>query len=99
VAVSSGTASLDEMLAKIQLAIPAAQVLESSNYASMVHNYWVIYYAGSFTNGNQALAYCAAHGRATRRLCFGRFLSHNAADDYYECYPPAPNSSPKCVRP
>jgi hypothetical protein len=90
---------LDETLAKVRLEIPGAQVLTSSNYASLAPDLWVIYYAGSFTNGNQALTYCAAHGRATSHLCLGRFLSHNAADDYYQCDPPAPNSSPKCVRP
>jgi eukaryotic-like serine/threonine-protein kinase len=99
VSVAAGTARLDETLARIRLEIPAAQVLTSSDYASLGHGFWVIYYAGSFTNGAQALAFCAAHGRPTRHLCLGRYLSHNATDTYYQCYPPATTSSPRCVRP
>ena len=99
VKVSSGVAALDATLAKVRLEIPGAQVLTSSDYASLGTGFWVIYYAGSFTNGNQALAYCAAHGRTTKHLCLGRFLSHNIADKHYQCYPPASNSSPNCDRP
>jgi serine/threonine-protein kinase len=98
VAVTQGTARLDSVLARIQLDIPGAQVLSSSDYASLRPGYWVVYYPGPFSNGTQALAYCAAHGRTTSNLCIGRFLSHNSADYYYRCYPPATNSPPACFR-
>jgi Protein kinase domain len=99
VGFTMGTAHRDETLARIRLEIPGAQVLNSSRYASLRPDYWVIYYVGSFTSGTQALDYCAAHGRTTSNLCIGRFLSHNPADYYYRCYPPPTSSSPACSRP
>jgi Protein kinase domain len=99
VSITDGTARLDEVLARIRLDIPRAKVLNSFDYASLRPGYWVIYYAGSFTTGTQALAYCAAHGRTTSNQCIGRYLSHNPADYYYRCYPPATNSSAACFRP
>jgi serine/threonine protein kinase len=98
VPVSEGTGRLQQKLGKVRLQIPQAQVLQSSQYASLRPGYWVIYYAGSFTNGTHALAYCAAHGRATRNQCIGRYLSHNAADYQYQCYPPASAAAPGCYR-
>jgi hypothetical protein len=56
------------------------QYLNSSDYGSLRGGYWMIYYAGSFTNGRQALAYCGAHGLTTGNQCLGRFVSHNPAD-------------------
>jgi len=98
VAVSQGSARLDRVLARIRIDIPGAQVLNSSDYASLRPDYWVVYYPGPFGNGTQALDFCAAHGRTTSNLCIGRFLSHDAADYYYRCYPPATNSPPACFR-
>jgi eukaryotic-like serine/threonine-protein kinase len=95
----SDTAELQQTLARIHLEVPRAQVLDSSDYASLVRGYWVIYYAGPFTNGTQALTYCAAHGRSKRELCIGRFLSHNPADFGYQCYPPASSPQATCDRP
>jgi serine/threonine-protein kinase len=95
----SDTARLQRTLARIRLEIPGAQVLDSSDYASLVGGYWVIYYAGAFSNGTQALTYCAAHGRSTRELCIGRFLSHSAGDFSYQCYPPASSPQASCDRP
>ena len=97
--VSAGTGRLQTVLGKVRLQISQAQVLHSSQYASLRPGYWVIYYAGSFTNGTQALAYCAAHGRGTRSQCIGRYLSHNTADYQYQCYPPASAGDPGCHRP
>jgi len=96
---SDGTARLDAVLANIRLDIPQAQVLISSDYASLNPGFWVVYYQGSFSNGVQALAYCAAHGRSTRNQCIGRFLSHNFADHGYQCYPPPASPSAACYRP
>ncbi len=99
VPVSNGTARLNTVLARVRRQIPGAQVLDSSLYASLKPGFWVIYYAGSFTDGTQALAYCAAHGRTTGNQCIGRYLSHNAADYYYQCYPPASAATSACYRP
>lgn len=93
---SAGTARLNTELARIRLAVPAAQVLDSSEYASLNPGFWVIYYAGPFADGTQALAYCAAHGDTTRNQCIGRFLSHSAADFGDQCYPPAASPSGTC---
>jgi len=46
--------------------------------------------------GSQALAFCAAHGRTTRDQCIGRFLSHDAADYKYICFPPAGSQVQGC---
>jgi serine/threonine-protein kinase len=99
VGFAMGTARRDETLARIRLEIRGARVLNSSHYASLRPDYWVIYYSGPFTSGTQALDYCAAHGRTTSNLCIGRFLSHDPADYYYRCYPPPTSSSPACFRP
>ena len=98
VPVSDGTGRLDTVLASVQLQVPQAQILQSSQYASLNPGFWVVYYAASFANGTQALAYCAAHGRTTRNQCIGRYLSHNIADYHYQCYPPASTTASACYR-
>jgi eukaryotic-like serine/threonine-protein kinase len=99
VPVSAGPGQLQTVLAKVRLQIPSAQVLDSSQYASLNPGYWVVYYAASFTDGTQALDYCAAHGRPTRTQCIGRYLSHRVADFHYQCYPPASAATTACYRP
>jgi hypothetical protein len=76
-----------------------ARVLNSSQFASLRPGYWVIYYAAAFADGTQALGYCAEHGRATSTQCIGRYLSHDAADYRYQCYPPASPAEATCYRP
>jgi len=71
-------------------------VLNSSDYASLVAGFWVIYYRANFTNGQEAVAFCAAHGFTTARECIGRYLSHSAADKGYQCRPPAASPSGSC---
>lgn len=97
VSLSAGNAALGSALARVRLDVPHAQVLNADAYASLRPGYWVIYYAGPFTTGTQALAYCAAHGRPTRDLCIGRYLSKNRADFGYQCYPPAASPSGNCT--
>ena len=98
VSLDAGKAALDSVLARVRLDVPQARVLDSDADASLRPGYWVIYYAGPFTSGTQALAYCAAHGRVTRDLCIGRYLSNNPADAGYQCYPPAASPSGNCTR-
>lgn len=97
--LNAGNAALHSALARVRLDVPHAQVLNADAYASLRPGYWVIYYVGPFTTGTQALAYCAAHGRATRDLCIGRYLSNNPADFGYQCYPPAASPSGNCTHP
>ncbi|HCU92921.1 MAG TPA: hypothetical protein DHU96_09355 [Actinobacteria bacterium] len=99
VPVSAGTGRLQAVLAQVRQQIPSAQVLDSSQYASLNPGYWVVYCAAPFTDGTQALDYCAAHGRPTRTQCIGRYLSHNSADFHYQCYPPASAATAACYRP
>jgi hypothetical protein len=96
VSQSAGSAKLDHLLARIQISVPQATVLDSSDYASLRPGYWVIYYQADFGNGAQALAFCAAHGLTTANQCIGRYLSHSAADLGYQCYPPAASPSGNC---
>lgn len=97
--VSAGSAQLQQALNEIRTEIPRAQYLNSSNYASLNPGYWVIYYMGPFNDGNQALYYCASHGRTNRNQCVGRFLSHDAQDRSYICFPPAGSQTAGCFRP
>jgi hypothetical protein len=97
--VSRGPAALHLELAQIRVEIPDARYLVSADYASLRPGYWVVYYAGSFTNGNQALAYCVAHGRTTKNQCVGRYLSHDVKDRSYVCLPPGGPQKALCYRP
>ena len=94
--VSAGKSELQRAVSEIQRDIPGAQFLNSSDYASLNPGFWVVYYRGPFNNGNQALAFCAAHGRTSRDQCIGRFLSHDAADYKYTCFPPAGSQVQGC---
>jgi len=99
VPISAGNAQIQQALDEVRSEVPGAEYLNSSDYASLNPGYWMIYYAGSFTNGEQALAYCSARGRATREQCIGRFLSHNPADRIYMCFPPVGNQTADCSHP
>jgi eukaryotic-like serine/threonine-protein kinase len=98
VRVDAGPARLREVLAETRRDVPQAQVLNSSDYASLRPGYWVVYYAGSFANGKEVLTYCAAHNRADSDRCVGRFISHDAADIIYICFPSASVSRSHCYR-
>ena len=74
-------------------------MLLSADYASLRSGYWVVYYAGSFSDGTEALAFCAAHGRTTADQCIGRYLSHNVSDFTYACYPPGGTQEATCFHP
>jgi hypothetical protein len=99
VPVSAGFADLQKDLNQIRAELPGAQYLISSDYASLNPGYWVIYYQGSFSDGTQAIQYCAAHGRTSANQCVGRFLSHNLQDKTYICIPPGGSQEPGCSRP
>ena len=99
VPVSAGPAELQKELNQIQAEIPGAQYLDSSDYASLNPGYWVVYYAGSFTDGTQALSYCASHGRTTSNQCVGRYLSHDAQDKSHICFPPGGSQEAACFGP
>lgn len=94
--VTAGSAQLQQALDEIKTEIPGAQYLDSSNFASLNPGYWVIYYNGSFSNGNQALSYCADHGQTTRDQCIGRFLSNSVGDKSFICLPPAGSQTTGC---
>jgi eukaryotic-like serine/threonine-protein kinase len=99
VPVSAGSSALQPELAQVRAQVPGAQYLTSDDYASLRPGYWVIYYDGSFANGTEAVAYCAAHGRTTSNQCVGRFLSSNPADITYICPPPGGPGEASCYRP
>ena len=96
VEVSAGAARLDSVLARVQLSVPQARVLNSSGYASLVPGFWVVYYPGPFASGVQALAYCASRGLITKDQCIGRYLSHSPADFSDQCYPPPASPTGTC---
>jgi hypothetical protein len=98
VPIAAGSSQLHAVLARAQSEVPGARYLNSSDYGSLNSGYWMVYFAGNFQNGNQALAFCADHGRYTRNQCVGRFLSHNPADRKLICFPPAGSQSTGCYR-
>jgi hypothetical protein len=93
---AAGDAALNHALASVRAEVPNAQVLDSSQYSSFVSGFWVIYDAGPFADGAQAVAYCAAHGRTTRNQCVGRYVSHDSGDFGDQCNPPASSPSGDC---
>lgn len=98
VPISAGPAQIQQVLAEVRADIPNAQYLNSSDYASLNPGYWVVYYMGSFSDGDQALHYCAAHGRTNKNQCVGRFLSNDVRDKSYICSPPAVSQEAGCSR-
>jgi hypothetical protein len=96
VSITAGSAQLQDVLATVRSEIPGAGYLDSSDFASLRPGYWMVYYLGSFQNGNKALEYCAAHGRTSSNQCLGRFLSHNQSDATFICFPPADSQTVGC---
>lgn len=99
VPVSAGPAELQKELDQVRAQVPGAGYLLSSDYASLNPGYWVVYYQGSFSDGTQAVGYCAAHGRTSKNQCVGRFLSHSLPDKTYICLPPGGDQETGCSRP
>ncbi|MFJ1709887.1 serine/threonine-protein kinase [Kitasatospora sp. NPDC088346] len=89
----------DQELLTIQKDIPGAKILNSDDWSSLQPGNWVIYATGTFPDGNAVLAFCSRHGQSK---CFGRYLSHAAADSRYICLP-GPDGPPRdpenCHRP
>ncbi|MDK1475610.1 protein kinase [Streptomyces sp. 549] len=85
--VSSGTEVRDRRLAAVRTEVPEAKLLRSDDHASLNPGYWVVYATGPFTDGKDAVRYCAARGRTQPDDCVGRYLSDDADDKVYVCYP------------
>ncbi|MFD2623755.1 hypothetical protein [Streptomyces chumphonensis] len=96
--VSSGTAERDRRLAELRATVPEARVLLSDDHASLNPGYWVLYAPGPFTDGRDAVAYCADRGRTTGDSCVGRYLSGDASDRDLVCHPEGGGSG-RCTRP
>ncbi|WP_274557366.1 serine/threonine-protein kinase [Streptomyces spiramyceticus] len=97
--LSSGSAALDRRLATVRRQVPGAQVLRSDDFSSLRPGYWVIYAPGPFSNGRQALSFCAERGRTTANECVGRWVSDSTAHRTYLCRPPASAPTGRCTRP
>jgi eukaryotic-like serine/threonine-protein kinase len=111
--VESGPGQWIAQLASLRRATPSAEVerrradiakrtgldvLDSSEFASLVPGYWVIYFPGNFADGHQALATCRERGRTTEQSCVGRYLSHAEADRNLVCrFSDAPTAR-RCAR-
>jgi hypothetical protein len=75
----------DSMLQIYRRSIPSATYARSSDYASLRGGYWMIYAAGPFASGVDALRFCLAHGWRTPGQCQGRVLSHLSTDYLVTC--------------
>jgi hypothetical protein len=62
-------------------------VLNSSDFASLNPGFWVLYHPGNYSNGMQALAACMSGTPTLEGQCVGRYLSHDADDRAFVCYP------------
>ncbi|MFJ6936104.1 protein kinase [Streptomyces sp. NPDC101132] len=96
--VASGTDARDRRLTAVRAAVPEAELLLSSDYASLRAGYWVVYAPGPFEDGRAALAFCAGRGRTSADACIGRWLSADPADGVYTCVPPASSPGGRCRR-
>jgi eukaryotic-like serine/threonine-protein kinase len=67
--------------------ISGVRLLRSDDFESLRAGYWVIYYPGEFADGQAAVDFCRQHGRDTRDLCVGRYLSHDRGDLQLQVYP------------
>jgi eukaryotic-like serine/threonine-protein kinase len=83
VPVSSGTATRDARLRRVQGSFPDAAAFPSSQYASLRAGYWVIW-AGPYADGNAALSACQRAGMSSSN-CLGRLVSTSASDRKYMC--------------
>jgi hypothetical protein len=86
VAFTEGDEGRVAILADVRHVIPDAQVLVSDDYDALRPGYWVVYHAGPFTSGRDALAFCDARGRTTKNSCIGRFLSDSISDRTRMCF-------------
>ncbi|MFD5632948.1 hypothetical protein ACFWJM_02180 [Streptomyces sp. NPDC127077] len=86
----SGIEARDQALTEIRRTVPGAQTLDSDDFASLHPGYWVVYWAGPFTDGRAALAFCKTVGRTEATDCMGRYLSHETRDLPLICLPHEP---------
>ncbi|SFC73885.1 serine/threonine-protein kinase [Streptomyces aidingensis] len=93
----NGPDARDQRLAAVRETVPEARVLRSDDFASLNPGFWVIYAPGPFPDGRAALDFCAGRGHTTANDCVGRYLSHDAGDRQYICFPDD-RSSPRCER-
>ncbi|MFD5321365.1 protein kinase [Streptomyces sp. NPDC127098] len=97
--VESGPEVRDQRLAAVRAeGMPEAEVVLSDDFASLNPGYWVIYAPGPFSDGRDALAFCADRGRTTSNQCMGRYLSTEPDDRVYICQPGDDGPSGRCER-
>lgn len=84
--------------AEQKLGLPV-RVLNSSDFASLNPGFWVLYNPGNYPNGTQALNACVAGGSTLEGQCVGRYLSHDAGDRAFVCYPSSTSGrQSRCTR-
>jgi len=76
---SVSPAEADERHAAITSRFADARRLDSNRYASLRPGFWVSY-VGPFPSGEAAVGFCRSNGLAVPSNCYGRFLSHDPAD-------------------
>ncbi|GHC53265.1 hypothetical protein [Streptomyces flavofungini] len=90
VAHQEGEKHARRALAAIRESVPYAQLLDSSDFASLNPGYWVIYEPGPYRDGTRALRFCESVGRTQADDCVGRYLSHDRRDRDLVCLPQWP---------
>jgi hypothetical protein len=70
----------------------------SSDYGSLTPGYWVVFHAGEFADGAEALEFCSAHGITGDQSCVGRYVSTSADDGDLVCRFSDPRAA-SCRRP
>ncbi|MFD8936026.1 protein kinase [Streptomyces sp. NPDC059578] len=79
--------------------LSGVRVLSSDRFAALRPGYWV-FYLPDFATGRAAVEYCQSKGLVTRNSCVGRYVSDDAADFVFQCYPTAGGVQPgsRCTR-
>jgi hypothetical protein len=72
--------------------------IRSDDYSSLTPGYWVLFHAGGFHDGHEALDFCAASGITDEGSCVGRYLSGTAADRDLSCRFSDSPDAPHCVK-
>ncbi|WP_354638625.1 serine/threonine-protein kinase [Kitasatospora camelliae] len=92
----TSTADRERKLAEVQDQVPRAVLENGDDWASLEPGYWVIRAPETFTDGYEALEFCARYGTEE---CFGHYLSENTADRAYACLANPDPDPAACRRP
>ncbi|WP_405803233.1 serine/threonine-protein kinase [Streptomyces sp. NBC_01187] len=90
IAKSRGIKARDDMAAELNRENDDVRWVDGDRFASLKPGYWTFYSSGpsdGFPNGHAAAKWCATKDLSDGGQCFGRYVSHAAADRNFICTP------------